>query len=787
MSVTVKFWTEQDLSAAQLMEKRYEYLKICYVQKVKFPEFQIKRLLSRFIGQHPSFADNKTYLESCSREITDFIEMGVTRINLRGKTKKEIMRTCVVNPTFVKPNNRWIIEENSTIFLAFDCDMAGYDGKENDIASLCFRQLAAWVTSYQHYVKRTCSPQYTLWFGDALHVVDRNLPDGMQFDFIDTSNLCDTTGLLNVIVHCQPRLKRDNGILTTEMFHFFVAYAKITEVFEKCIGCSPSLLPTIFGLHFAVDLDIGTEKLRLNGDFVGVNIVTFHWKVARDLSTLNIKDGKADVGIDAIRRVFTVTDKFPFDALADSWCSINKQNSVTRWKILTRLMSVCDEQSYSYLLDVIRQPDFAKMLDSDIEHHTKRTSERQQNQVVVTVVKEFKESYHVVFKLDSKLCFGEFSMDYTDASRKDGVCFTFSDASTTLKHKCQLSCPILLSSSKIKVSMKAGEVTCDLLKDLTLTSGELVLPLRPLFSDVTKVPNYEKSDENDRELYEIKIHRVYPRIHRSLHDIHKMSGWNILMELLFCTYVEFNSTPQIRTIQVTYGDCSKELKNFSMMFTVDSFKIVENLPTLVVRWVDFDEVRKNVQENKTTEADVMAAIEKSRDLPRVYNLGKLAKLHDGFVLLKKIIALNTRRSNQVETTEVALPWQNSFIRPRYPFMPFSYHLYFANMGELLNRDGSSQHVLDPTEFYLKSIEIIRPGLSRIDIVRQLHLTTMEKMDKVTPPMCQGNRLLFCDSCATANVSCKRCTKCYSVYYCSRECQKKDWREHKKVCKQRPSQ
>ena len=45
----------------------------------------------------------------------------------------------------------------------------------------------------------------------------------------------------------------------------------------------------------------------------------------------------------------------------------------------------------------------------------------------------------------------------------------------------------------------------------------------------------------------------------------------------------------------------------------------------MVRWVDMEEIRKNVLENKRTEADVMAAINKSHDHSYVYNLEKLSK------------------------------------------------------------------------------------------------------------------------------------------------------------------
>ena len=49
--------------------------------------------------------------------------------------------------------------------------------------------------------------QVTLWNGDALALCTSGLPKEMLFDIIDTSNVSDHIGLLNVLVCCAPRLK----------------------------------------------------------------------------------------------------------------------------------------------------------------------------------------------------------------------------------------------------------------------------------------------------------------------------------------------------------------------------------------------------------------------------------------------------------------------------------------------------------------------------------------------------------------------------------------------------
>ena len=43
------------------------------------------------------------------------------------------------------------------------------------------------------------------------------------------------------------------------------------------------------------------------------------------------------------------------------------------------------------------------------------------------------------------------------------------------------------------------------------------------------------------------------------------------------------------------------------------------------------------------------------------------------------------------------------------------------------------------------------------------------------------RLYLCANCATCEGELQKCSRCRSVSYCGRECQRSHWREHKKFC------
>lgn len=51
---------------------------------------------------------------------------------------------------------------------------------------------------------------------------------------------------------------------------------------------------------------------------------------------------------------------------------------------------------------------------------------------------------------------------------------------------------------------------------------------------------------------------------------------------------------------------------------------------------------------------------------------------------------------------------------------------------------------------------------------------------------ERGRDLKCEICGKSE-DIKRCAKCKVVAYCSRECQKSDWKKHKKICPQLAAQ
>ena len=51
---------------------------------------------------------------------------------------------------------------------------------------------------------------------------------------------------------------------------------------------------------------------------------------------------------------------------------------------------------------------------------------------------------------------------------------------------------------------------------------------------------------------------------------------------------------------------------------------------------------------------------------------------------------------------------------------------------------------------------------------------------------QNFQIFTCHACGIKPEQLKKCGRCFRAYYCSRECQSKDWPSHKRVCVQPPA-
>jgi hypothetical protein len=107
--------------------------------------------------------------------------------------------------------------------------------------------------------------------------------------------------------------------------------------------------------------------------------------------------------------------------------------------------------------------------------------------------------------------------------------------------------------------------------------------------------------------------------------------------------------------------------------------------------------------------------------------------------------------------------------------------------EILKRQGSRlvkqpKSVITPEEMQaVKEVQETDPEKAKkmMEFLRRKEIEAFQK-EKKGAKFGYGNEVM-CDNCKKFFLSILRCGKCRLAWYCSRECQKEDWRTHKHVC------
>jgi len=179
-----------------------------------------------------------------------------------GYTSDESDKT---NPTLIRPFvHKWKQHYGSCAFESYPpLERQDLEPECKSLAAACKEHLMLWVKRFQELKKNhSATLKVILWNGDALALCTSGLPSESLFDVIDTSNVSDHIGLLNVLVCCAPRLKLPNtSLLFTSSLLWSDDCKDMEEYYFKCVGVPLPLLPTVLGLKLTVDLELGNSKL----------------------------------------------------------------------------------------------------------------------------------------------------------------------------------------------------------------------------------------------------------------------------------------------------------------------------------------------------------------------------------------------------------------------------------------------------------------------------------------------------------------------------------------------
>ncbi|XP_046553166.1 uncharacterized protein LOC124262690 isoform X2 [Haliotis rubra] len=217
-----------EMNGKQMRDTRWEFLNSLYRTnvpklfmdwstgqmvrpKVDLPQTAVDWITQRVSAQCGRLDKVQRLKDRYHQEIRDYITTGVTRVNLQSLSSKRVVDSFSGNMTLLRPGwNIWTVPDDCCPYLSHDIDLElhRYDGCKVTLASLCMEMLKKWVECFQAAMEDGCILKIYMWLGEATEVCEKDLPESLRFDFIDTSNLADKIGLVSVLSCSRNRLKQ---------------------------------------------------------------------------------------------------------------------------------------------------------------------------------------------------------------------------------------------------------------------------------------------------------------------------------------------------------------------------------------------------------------------------------------------------------------------------------------------------------------------------------------------------------------------------------------------------
>ena len=183
-----------------------------------------------------------------------------------------------INPTFVHPaTGKWFVQYSV-------CPFDGYlplPSKELNAGKHDFNhcRMQAKKTLLAAFRKRKDSVKFVFHTCDPLtFCFDETAP---KFDVIDTSNLADHLGLVNLLNASARKLRSDQSVLITESLQLSSGKPNamiIAKYLEKILCCPLSLTPTLYGLRLVDNVEFGSEEPPFFGTLLLVPFCRLRWK-----------------------------------------------------------------------------------------------------------------------------------------------------------------------------------------------------------------------------------------------------------------------------------------------------------------------------------------------------------------------------------------------------------------------------------------------------------------------------------------------------------------------------
>lgn len=205
---------------------------------------------------------------------------------------------------------------------------------------------------------------------------------------------------------------------------------------------------------------------------------------------------------------------------------------------------------------------------------------------------------------------------------------------------------------------------------------------------------------------------------------------------------------------------------------------------LISKLKSITQVKSDNLEEEQPELPDMEVLRKARDFLTKLNTSE----GEG-----KFVSLPAGIGNNSKSTHIHIPMPASSSTEKYcgyckgtGIDPFHEKLCPGCETKDLSVSPSESDPRRATLFSLKKLDALQVANPPANIARggdwvsSMHMKTRTpKMGNFDPVMGTIRKCKICSKKTT-----NRCSKCKFVHYCSQECQKKDWKEHKETCKEK---
>ncbi|KXJ13390.1 hypothetical protein AC249_AIPGENE11907 [Exaiptasia diaphana] len=736
---------------------------------------------------------------------------------MEGSTSATGTSASVINPTLIRPfTHKWKVHYSSCPFKGyFPFKMADVE-RCKSLTSVCKEILAFLVKQFQQFNKQH-SMKISLWSGDALWLCTSGLPSEMLFDVIDTSNVSDHIGLLNVLICCGPRLKRKlpDDVLSNEEWLYWVKAETvrtpltltskesdiITALWYLTERCFNLIEELHFGQRYGASLSSPLTLLRIihqmgpliqgGGSVVEVQVdrlqlsVTEMFKDKTPIPKLVIFSEKqhpfdillsggfnsCPVISNSIR--FNVKEgTVTFHMLESDWKSIEPESLCNIVEYKTGIPVFCcgpfllfDDKIRLKYVDPLATFGLHAVQTFCIENDTASSSAL----LEITKLEEENRSYTAeleIFDVDkcNILNIKDMKTHFTPETCPTEINLHFP---SIIGCKITFSCPVVSHSSKFQLSKKQKRIVCRIPKKEHWVTGEMVL------RNPAQVPFYamDKWDTKSDDIISI-----CGAMFRSGHDLKLKS--------LRATGPPFYALRE--SIQIIL---QVELKEQSSQF-VHSVEDEDHIQSLIMQPRDIlskigliIKVKKPIYKWKSipyakcifydckqhtdimninpVKADKMALDfwKEACNTRKVQAVHRIIAEPGEIDLFRRMLYINAARTEQ-ENPAVSV-WKSAFICPLYPRDGMPHKDAMANLVDL--------------QLIHKNLDL--PEATNVGgTFPPDHTNQRENLgDKTAEPA-------HCAFCQKLSTHLKRCNRCNKVSYCNHECQTQHWRkQHRQYC------